>query len=976
MTACTRDANKHSVPPPKGRFFRRPRWHGRRRQRPQLGFEYLERRFLLAGDISPTIDALPDLPLAEDADLQAISLSGIGVGAGIPDSLRISAVSQNELLVNSPNVIYQPGQPTGILELQLIPNANGDATIVVTVEDAGLDNDAATTADNGVTQVSFIVSVASVNDSPTVTQPPSVAFEMNAAASLVASSPTLTGRDYGDLHSGSIFTSSIDLTSDGNGMIVGASGGTDSSVGYVEVYHRTNELSRWIPIGQQLVGDAETVLGRTVSLNDNSTRIAFSIGRAVSIMELNQELNTWVSLGTPISTQGIVASVVLNSTGDLLAIATADSDGIPNAQVYRFDGVDWLLEQDSLTMGQDVSEDVDNQVSQSRVAMNSDGTRLIHSIAGCGCSGTGYAKVYERNAETAQWTALGNRIEGDGSYGSTTAISGDGLTVAVGAPQLGTETDLFGNGLVAVLRFDASSDQWLPLGNAIVGAANGQQLGAAVSLTEDATTLVIGSSGASTDLVNKAGKISIFKFDEQTSDWNLVQEHNGPDANASFGWQSAVSGSGSSVIAGARGSSSSTNKNGTLVSLSLGHTIPLSGITAGGDESQAVRISALTDETLVTGQPVINYTNGESRAELLFRPVLNHAGLAEIQVIVEDEGLDGDFATTGDNAVTTRTFSFGVGLSNFEQNAGRLSLGLGKASGDIRISKSDEGTTLALEGDRWIGIASEDILIPQENRMVLPDIRDFGRVELVMNGERNIVFEETATWRLGTPLIDGQRFLRGLTSLNDEAQIIYLDGGAPWQNPIEPSDIDASGHVSPVDALQIINELASNVFSNSLTGILADPLSIETWPNRNFDQDANGRISALDALRVINHLGTQQSNEGGEGETLARLTTHSSRQYSIPHHRAPLSGSLESLSGSLESLSGSLESLSGSLESLSGSLNPNAGISFDFTPDENPYLLGKDSQATERAETPNISPMAPTDSSMALAIDHVLQRWH
>ena len=111
---------------------------------------------------------------------------------------------------------------------------------------------------------------------------------------------------------------------------------------------------------------------------------------------------------------------------------------------------------------------------------------------------------------------------------------------------------------------------------------------------------------------------------------------------------------------------------------------------------------------------------------------------------------------------------------------------------------------------------------------------------------------------------------------------------------------------------------------------------------------------------MINHLGTQQNNDGGEGETLARLTTHSSRQCSSPRHLAPLSGSLDSLSGSLDSLPGSLKS--------------NAGISFDFPPDKNPYLLGKDSQATERAETPNSSLIAPTDS-MALAIDHVLQRW-
>ena len=882
MPDCTRDAKTPIIKSPKRCFFWSGRRSGRRRPRFQIRIQQLEHRFPLAGDLSPTIDPVPDLSINEDADLQSISLSGISAGEGRPSSLRISASSLDESLVIQPVVAYQAGQPAGVLELQPTPDTHGAVTIIVTVEDSGPDNDEATTADNGITTVSFTVNVASVNDAPTLTQPEPVAFPMNSEATMVASSPTVTGDDYGELHTGSTFTSSIDLTPDGTGMIVGASGGTDTEVGYVEVYQRAGELSPWTQIGQQLVGDDQTVLGRAVTLNDNGTRIAISTGRAVSIKEFDLELAQWVSLGTPIMQPGVVASLAMNSTGDLVAIATADSDGIPNAQLHRFDGTDWHLEQGNLTMGLDVAEDVNNQVLQSQVAMNATGTRLIHSIAGCGCSGIGFAKVYERNSETSQWNPLGDRIQGEGSYGSAAAISGDGLTITVGAPQLGTETDLFGNGLVQVLRFDTDSGQWLPHGNAITGSANAQQLGATVALSHDAETLVVGSPGGSTDSATKSGKISIFQFNDLSSDWQLTQEHHGPDANGSFGWRAAISATGSSLITGARGSISSPNKNGKLLSFSQAHSVSLSGITAGGNESQAVRITALSEQSSVTGQPTINHVSDATEADILFRPNLDHAGMAVIKVTVEDTGLDGDFDTVADNGLTERTFSFGVGLSNFEKKPDRLSLELGETGVDVRLSKNANGTVLDIEGDRWVGVATDKILIPEESRMVLPNLRDLGRVELLLEEEHSIIFDDTTAWRLGTPLVEGQRFLRGLISQDNPSEVIYIEGGAVWQNPIDPNDIDASGHVSPIDILQIINELAANVFSDPLTGILSDPLEIETWPNRNFDQNASGHLSALDAVRVINHLATQQTSQAGEGELAFQLIPESFHPASHP----------------------------------------------------------------------------------------------
>ena len=850
----------------RSRRLRYLRGCGRARGGKDLRFEMLESRRLLTGSVMPTIDALPDMHLQEDAVLQTIQLTGIGAGEGQPESIRVTASSEHEALVSHPTVSYQPGQAFGMLELQPSVDQSGMAMIVVTVEDAGADNDFETLADNGTTTESFVVHVLSVNDPPTIMQPASVAFAINAVPPFVPSGPVVTGRDFGESHSGSVFTSAIDLNPDGTMMIVGASGGTASEWGYVEVYGRQDELSPWMQVGQQLVGNEETVLGRAVSLSDDGMRIAVSLGRGISVMQYEAAAASWIPMGTAVMEDGVVASVDLDSSGELLAIATADSDGLPRARLYRFDGVAWQLEPGELRMGEDIHEHIVDQVVQTHVALDPAGTHLLYSIVGCGCSGAGYVQAFAHDTDSDQWLPLGSRIEGAGSYGSALGMSADGLTIAVGAPLVGSDTNMFGNGRVEVFRFDVPSGQWSARGAAMTGVANGQRLGSSVSLDADANIMLIGSPGASTDAVNKAGLISVFEFDDQAAEWQLAQEYYGDDPNASFGWRTALSSAGTSMITGTRGGSASPNKNGSLVSFSRAHQIHIDGISAGGGESQIIQVTAVSDQPLVVSNPIVNYVPSESQATLLFKPVSSQAGVVEIQVTVEDEGVDGDFETQNDNGITSRVFTFGVGQSTFAESSGRLSLRLGTAGRELRIEKNAEGTIFDLDGDVWFGVPLTGVLGAESNRMVLPDIDEFDRVELVVDREQPVVFSDSPDWRLATPMIDGQRFLRTIARQDDPSHLIYLEGGAVWQNLLEPSDINGSGQITPVDALQIINELAAHNYSDILTGLLANPFQLSEWPGRNFDQDGNGRISALDALRVINRLAFLNENGSAEGE--------------------------------------------------------------------------------------------------------------
>ena len=112
----------------------------------------------------PTLDALSDVNINEDDDEQTIDLTGIAAGGGETQVLEITATSNDTGLIPDPTVAYTSANPAGTLSFTPFANQNGIATITVTVEDGGLDNDLATPGDNATVVRTFTVNVAPVND--------------------------------------------------------------------------------------------------------------------------------------------------------------------------------------------------------------------------------------------------------------------------------------------------------------------------------------------------------------------------------------------------------------------------------------------------------------------------------------------------------------------------------------------------------------------------------------------------------------------------------------------------------------------------------------------------------------------------------------------------------------------------------------------------------------------------------------------
>ncbi|HKQ99532.1 MAG TPA: Calx-beta domain-containing protein [Pyrinomonadaceae bacterium] len=116
---------------------------------------------------APTLDAIGNLNINEDAGLQTVNLTGISAGGGESQTLVITATSDNTGVVPNPTVNYTSPNATGSLSFTPVLNQGGSALITVTVNDGG------GTANGGVETVvrTFTVTVNAVNDAPVNTIP-------------------------------------------------------------------------------------------------------------------------------------------------------------------------------------------------------------------------------------------------------------------------------------------------------------------------------------------------------------------------------------------------------------------------------------------------------------------------------------------------------------------------------------------------------------------------------------------------------------------------------------------------------------------------------------------------------------------------------------------------------------------------------------------------------------------------------------
>ena len=311
-------------------------------------------------------------------------------------------------------------------------------------------------------------------------------------------------------------------------------------------------------------------------------------------------------------------------------------------------------------------------------------------------------------------------------------------------------------------------------------------------------------------------------------------------------------------------------------------TVNLTGISAGGGESQPLRVTAVSSNTALIANPAVTYTSANATGSLAFTPVADQSGTATITVTVEDGGLDGNLATPEDNGSFSQEFVVQVGRSSFDEFDGVLRLDVREQSQQVTIKTTNSGLIFELQDGTWFGVDVAGISGNGTSRVESPDATVFSRMELIgRDTGQALVFADPGQWRMGPWASNVAGSLRSVETPDDESLKVYLDWPRPWQNAINPSDVNNDRTTTALDALQIINELSRGTYTDSSTGFLRSPAELEPWPGVYYDQNGDGRATALDALRVINDLARGSVSGEGEAVTADYLASRSADIWSL-----------------------------------------------------------------------------------------------
>jgi hypothetical protein len=153
------------------------------------------------------------------------------------------------------------------------------------------------------------------------------------------------------------------------------------------------------------------------------------------------------------------------------------------------------LEGDSKQIGQDIIGEANGDEFGSSVSISGDGkTIAVGAPSNDGINGvdSGHVRIYRLMDE--------QDIDGEAAWdysGSSLSLSADGSTVAIGAPRSGNDSGSGGSGQVTVYRFDGEGSSWERLGQSMHGNNFFDSLGYSVKLSPDGNTLAIGSPGGS-----------------------------------------------------------------------------------------------------------------------------------------------------------------------------------------------------------------------------------------------------------------------------------------------------------------------------------------------------------------------------------------------------------------------------------------------------------------------------------------------
>jgi hypothetical protein len=297
----------------------------------------------------PTLNAISNLTISENAALQTVTLSGIGSGAANESqTLTVTAVSSNTGLIPNPTVNYTSANSTGSLTFTPVANGNGTATITVTVNDGG--------ASNNIVIRTFTVTVNAVNQTPTLNAISNLTINENAALQTV----TLSGIGSGAANESQTLT--VTAVSSNTGLIPNqtvnyTSANSTGSLTFTPVANGNGTATITVTVNDG--GTSNNIVTQTFTVTVNAVNQAPTLN-AISNLTINENAAlqtvtlsgigsgaanesqtltvTAVSSNTGLISNPTVNYTSANSTGSLTFTPVANGNGTATITVTVNDG--------------------------------------------------------------------------------------------------------------------------------------------------------------------------------------------------------------------------------------------------------------------------------------------------------------------------------------------------------------------------------------------------------------------------------------------------------------------------------------------------------------------------------------------------------------------------------------------------------------------------------------------------------------
>ncbi|MGB2055496.1 MAG: flagellin [Porticoccaceae bacterium] len=271
----------------------------------------------------------------------------------------------------------------------------------------------------------------------------------------------------------------------------------------------------------------------------------------------------WIQRGADIDGEAAEdksgAGLFISADGNTVVIgADHNDDGGSNSghvRIFDWDGSSWTQR------GSDIPGEATNNNSggPGSVGLSQDKNTLIigaHYNAGSGAF-SGHARVYHWNGSS--WVQQGSDIDSEAAgdtFGDAVAVSDDGQTIAVGAP----ENDGSGSRAGHVRVFDWNGTTWSQRGVDIDGEAAGDRSGESLSISSDGNSIAIGATGNDGN-GNNSGQVRVYI-------WNgSAWEQRGADIDGEAAWDQSgysvsINSDGSRVAISAQGNDGNGTSSG------------------------------------------------------------------------------------------------------------------------------------------------------------------------------------------------------------------------------------------------------------------------------------------------------------------------------------------------------------------------------------------------------------------------------